>query len=78
MRDEFTRLVRSAGENSGKVFRWSSGGQPTNTIIYRDPNTKKWIAVQFHQEGEYAGQFATAFERRRRSLNAMLRQNALG
>jgi len=78
MREEFTRLVRAAGENSGKVFRWSTGGQPTNTIIYRDPNTKKWIAVQFHQEGPYAGQFATAFEPTPAQLNAMLRQNALG
>lgn len=78
MRDEFTRLVRGAGENSGKVFRWSTGGQPTNTIIYRDPDTKKWIAVQFHQEGPYAGQFATAFQPTPAQLNAMLRQNALG
>jgi len=78
MRTEFTNLVRAAGENSGKVFRWSTGGQPTNTIIYRDPNTKKWIAVQFHQEGQYAGEFATAFEPTPAQLNAMLRQNALG
>jgi uncharacterized protein YukE len=82
MRDEFTRLVRAAGENSGKVFRWdlrgTAGNQATNTIIYRDPNTKKWIAVQFYQNGPRAGEFATAFEPTPAQLNAMLRQNALG
>jgi uncharacterized protein YukE len=78
MRTEFTRLVRDAGANSGKVFRWSTGDSPTNTIIYRDPNTKKWIAVQFHQTGPRAGEFATAFEPTPAQLNAMLRQNALG
>jgi uncharacterized protein YukE len=82
MRDEFTRLVRSAGENSGKVFRWQLRGetapQPTNTIIYRDTNTKKWIAVQFYENGPRAGEFATAFEPTPAQLDAMLRQNALG
>ena len=78
MKDDFTRLVRAAGENSGKVFRWRTGDSPTNAIIYRDPDTKRWIAVQFHTEGQYAGEFATAFEPTPAQLNAMLRQNALG
>jgi hypothetical protein len=73
MRTEFTRLVRDAGANSGKVFRWSTGDSPTNAIIYRDPTTKKWIAVQFHQTGPRAGEHEVHARRLAQRLAAAVR-----
>jgi hypothetical protein len=85
MKDEFAKVVQAAGANSGKVFRWTlppgegeTERQATYAIIYRDPNTKKWLAVQFYQSGPRAGEFATAFEPTPSQMNRMLQENALG
>jgi hypothetical protein len=84
-RDEFVAVMRSAGANSGKVFRWSlppaagtNTRQATYAVLTRDPNTKQWLVLQFYQEGARAGQFATAFRPTPSQLNRMLQENALG
>jgi hypothetical protein len=84
-KDEFVAVMRSAGANSGKVFRWSLPPAPgTNTrqatyaIMARDPHTKQWLVLQFYQDGARAGEFATAFRPNPSQLNRMLQENALG
>jgi hypothetical protein len=74
---EYLKLLRTAAENSGKVFRYSTEGTPTNAILYRDPDTQKWLVVQFYREGEFAGQYATSFTPTPHQLNQMLQANAL-
>jgi len=80
-RDNFVEAVGNAGAKSGKVFNWSLRGQdgPQSTFanLYRDPNTKKWLAVQYYADGQRAGEFASAFEPTTEQIDAMLRQNAV-
>jgi hypothetical protein len=84
-RDEFVRMMRTAGAESGKVFRWSlppeagtNVRQSTYAILHRDPNTKQWLVMQFYQSGPRAGEFATAFKPTPSQLTRMLQENALG
>jgi hypothetical protein len=73
----YLKVIRAAGEQAGKVFRWDVQGQPTNAILYRDPDTQKWLVVQFYRDPPFAGQYASSFTPNPRQLNQMLQQNAL-
>jgi uncharacterized protein YukE len=83
-RDEFVRMMRTAGAESGKVFGWSLPPAGTNVrqatwaVLHRDPNTRQWLVMQFYQSGPRAGEFATAFRPTPSQLNRMLQENALG
>lgn len=84
MRTRYDEVIRSAGEQSPRVFNWwlngSEGLQPTYAILYRDPDTKKWIALQFYKDvkgQKFPLHFANAVEPTPSQLNRMLQANAL-
>lgn len=77
-RQQFLDLIEEAIKKSDRVFRWDLKSDvkgvraATNTIRYREPQTGRWIFVQFYADGERAGEFATAFMPTR---SQMLRAN---
>jgi uncharacterized protein YukE len=84
MRTRYDEVIKAAGEQSPRVFNWklkgSEGPQPTYAILYKDPDTKKWIALQFYQDvkgQKYPLHFANAVEPTPYQLDQMLRANAL-
>jgi hypothetical protein len=78
MKKEYLDMLGRATARSQRVFAWTTGDSQTVAAVHFDQETGRWLVVQFHTAGKYAGQFATSFEPTASQLDAMLRQGAVG
>jgi uncharacterized protein YukE len=84
MRTRYDEVIRKAGEQAPRVFNWKlkgkDGPQPTYAILYKDPDTNKWIALQFYQDvkgQKFPLHFANAVEPTAHQWDEMMRAGAL-
>lgn len=65
-----------AAARSGKMLAGSLKGQKTHAVLHFDQDAKRFLVVNFHAEGRYAGDFATAFAPTPHQIDELLRRAA--